>query len=147
MVSSSRRRTLWLLLSGVAFMLACLGVANAARLADYNLAGPSFWIFALAAVAACVGAIMLSVAWMRLIDEAAREAHKSAWFWGGNCGMAVVVVGVIFASVPQAGALPVPNFLGRDDPLAYMASGAMATILIMVLGYTIAWAWWWLSRR
>ena len=90
----------------------------------------------------------MSVAWMRSIDEAAREAHKSAWFWGGCGGMAVGGVFFILASIPPAAALEIPSwFSGRTDPAAYAATGGGALALLMVVGYTLAWAWWWWKRR
>ncbi len=100
------------------------------------------------AVAAMIGAMAITVAWMRSIDEAAREAHKSAWFWGGCGGMAVGGVFVILASLPPVAAVAVPSvFPGRTDPAAYAATGAAALSLLMTAGYTLAWAWWWWKRR
>jgi hypothetical protein len=98
------------------------------------------------AVVLMIGAMVVSVAWMRAIDEAAREAHKAAWFWGGCSGMAVGGVGIVLASLPQAEALQFTAFDGRTDPVAYMAAGAFAMMMLMTLGYVIVWAWWWLAR-
>ena len=98
------------------------------------------------AVVMMIGAMVFSVAWMRAIDEAAREAHKAAWFWGGCSGMAVGAVGIVLATLPQAQALQFATFDGRTDPAAYMAAGAFAMMMLMTLGYIIVWAWWWLAR-
>lgn len=98
------------------------------------------------AVVLMIGAMVVSVAWMRAIDEAAREAHKAAWFWGGCSGMAVGGVGIVLASLPQSEALQFTAFDGRTDPVAYMAAGAFAMMMLMTLGYVIVWAWWWLAR-
>jgi len=98
------------------------------------------------AVILMIGGMAFSVAWMRAIDEAAREAHKSAWFWGGCSGMAVGGVGIVLASLPQAQALQFVAWDGRTDPAAYMAAGAFAMMLLMTLGYFVVWAWWWLAR-
>ena len=107
-----------------------------------------FWTMAAVAVVAMIGSMAISVAWMRSIDEAAREAHKSAWFWGGCGGMALGGVFVILASLPQAATIHIPAwFSGRTDPVAYAATGAGAIVLLMVAGYTLAWAWWWWKRR
>ncbi len=92
------------------------------------------------------GAMVASVAWMRAIDEAAREAHKAAWFWGGCSGMAVGAVGIVLATLPQAEVLQFAAWNGRTDPAAYMAAGAFAMMMLMTLGYIIVWAWWWLAR-
>ena len=107
-----------------------------------------FWTMGAVAVIAMIGGMVISVAWMRSIDEAAREAHKSAWFWGGCGGMAVGGVFFILASLPPAAALEIPSwFSGRTDPAAYAATGGGALALLMVVGYTLAWAWWWWKRR
>jgi hypothetical protein len=107
-----------------------------------------FWIAGAVAVASMIGAMVISVAWMRSIDEAAREAHKSAWFWGGCGGMAVGGVFFILASLPPAADIQIPAwFSGRTDPVAYAATGGAALALLMTAGYTLAWAWWWWKRR
>lgn len=105
------------------------------------------WVMSVFAVALMVGAFWVGLAWMRSIDEAAREAHKSAWYWGGTAGMAVGGVGVILATLPQAESLSFAAFEGRTDPAAYMAAGAMGMMLLMLVGYSIAWDVWWLARR
>ena len=92
------------------------------------------------------GALWVGALWMRSIDEAAREAHKSAWYWGGCAGMCVGGVGVILSRLPQAATIRIPT-LGDPTPAAYAAAGAMMMLGLMLLGYTLAWAWWWLARR
>ena len=93
-------------------------------------------------------AMWSSLKWMSAIDEAAREAHKWAWFWGGSSGMAVGGVFVILASMPQAASLKIPAWYAeRTDPAAYAATGAFAMLTLMLIGYGVAWAWWWLGRR
>ena len=119
-----------------------------ARGADINAGQVTLWLVTLVALVSMAGAMAVTVGWMRSIDEAAREAHKSAWFWGGCGGMAVGGVLVIIASVPQAAAFDIPGALGiRNDPAALMALGAAALALLMTAGYTLAWAWWWWRRR
>jgi membrane protease YdiL (CAAX protease family) len=107
----------------------------------------AFWIIGAFAVVAMVGGFAVGAQWMRSIDEAAREAHKSAWYWGGSAGMSIGGVVVIMASLERAATVSIPSFLpGRTDPAAYAATGAFAMLLIMLAGYAIVWAWWWLSR-
>jgi hypothetical protein len=108
----------------------------------------ALWLVIGVAVVLMIGAMAVTIGWMRSIDEAAREAHKSAWFWGGCGGMAVGGVLIIVASVPQAAAFRIPEGLAvRSDPAALMALGAAALGLLMTAGYTLAWAWWWWRRR
>ncbi|MGZ9100197.1 MAG: hypothetical protein ACXW3O_10875 [Brevundimonas sp.] len=104
------------------------------------------WVVGAIAVVAMTGAMVVSVAWMRAIDEAAREAHKAAWFWGGCGGMALGGVLLIMTSLPQSAAWTFTAFDGRTDPAAYAATGAFGMMMLMVAGYTVVWAWWWLTR-
>lgn len=104
------------------------------------------WLVGAIAVVAMVGAMVVSVAWMRAIDEAAREAHKAAWFWGGCGGMSLGGVALIMTSLPQSAQWSFTAFNGRTDPAAYAATGAFLMMMLMVAGYTVVWAWWWLTR-
>ena len=38
-------------------------------------------------------------------------------------------------------------FYGRSDPVAHAALGAGGLLVLMLAGYTVAWAWWWFKRR
>jgi len=104
-------------------------------------------VVAFAAVSMLI-AMWISLKWMSSIDEAAQEAHKWSWFWGGSSGMAVGGVFVILAAMPQAAALKIPAwYADRTDPAAYAATGAFAMLTLMLIGYAIAWGWWWWARR
>ncbi|CAN5201455.1 hypothetical protein BH10PSE1_BH10PSE1_10800 [soil metagenome] len=108
----------------------------------------AFWFAALVAVTVMVAAIWVGALWMRSIDEAAREAHKAAWYWGGSSGMAVGGVLMILAILPGAGSVALPVVMdGRTDPAIYAATGAFALMILMLIGYGVVWAWWWLARR
>lgn len=104
-------------------------------------------VVAFAAVSMLI-AMWISLKWMSSIDEAAQEAHKWSWFWGGSSGMAVGGVFVILAALPQAATINIPAWYSdRTDPAAYAATGAFAMLTLMLIGYAVAWAWWWLGRR
>lgn len=110
--------------------------------------GAHLWVMVPFSALMMVGAIWISVAWMRSIDEAAREAHKAAWFWGGSTGMAVGGFLVILATLDEAASVRLLAFFPeRTDPAAYIATGAYGLMLLMIAGYTIVWAWWWWRRR
>ena len=99
-------------------------------------------------IGAMVTALVVALVWMRFIDEAAREAHKFAWYWGGLSGLATGGVFVILATLPQAASFDAQAMFGvRDDPAAYMALGATLLAAVMTAGYLVAWAAWWLKRR
>ena len=106
------------------------------------------WLMVPFIILLMIGSMAAGVAWMRSIDEAAQEAHKWSWYWGGSGGMAVGAVLVCLATLPQAGSIHIPSWLDdRTDPAAYAATGAFAMLLLMLVGYLVAWAWWWWRRR
>ena len=108
----------------------------------------AFWIIVLVAIAVMTGSLAIGALWMRSIDEAAREAHKAAWFWGGSGGMAAGGVLMILSALPGAETITLtPWLMGRTDPAAWMATGAFALMTLMLIGYGVVWAWWWLARR
>ncbi|KQY85878.1 hypothetical protein [Brevundimonas sp. Root1423] len=135
-------------LAGLLVLMFVAGIAVGFFSAHNNVSadGAFATVMIIFTVMLMVGAMVMSVAWMRAIDEAAREAHKAAWFWGGCSGMAVGSAGIVLAGLPQARALQFVAWDGRTDPVAYMATGALAMMLLMTLGYIIVWAWWWLAR-
>lgn len=80
------------------------------------------------------------IGWWRSLDEAAREAHKWAWWWGSTAGLAVgsVALYTLIYSAPEAlTAAPKDLLLG----------GATFVVVVQTLGYAVAWAFWWLKRR
>lgn len=88
--------------------------------------------------------LWMSVAWMRRLDEAAQEAHKWAWFWGGSGGLSLAFVSLAVA----------PHFgwgLGPETydeaPISPYYVGAFIAMSFAVAGYLLAWAVWWLKRR
>jgi len=152
MASVKRKLFLQTAIGAVALLITVFVAAVVVGYLDAKGAGigaesATFWIIGAFAVAAMLGGFLVGAQWMRSIDEAAREAHKSAWYWGGSAGMSVGGVVVIMACLQQAARVSIPSFLpGRTDPAAYAATGAFAMLLIMLVGYAIVWAWWWLAR-
>jgi hypothetical protein len=97
-------------------------------------------------LAAMAGALWACVYWWRRTDEAAREAHKWAWFWGATVGLAalgVVLPQLIYtgAGVRLAGALA----MTEDNHLVMF--GLLLAVGVQLVGYTVAWTVWWLKRR
>lgn len=89
---------------------------------------------------------VVTVIWWRNIDEAAREAHKWSWYWGGSAGLSGVLV--LFFLVNMTG-----GSFGRDTIVSAGLAGrelelGMATGAVLpVIGYAIAWVIWWWRRR
>jgi lipid-A-disaccharide synthase-like uncharacterized protein len=95
-------------------------------------------VVALAVVAGTISAVV----YWRIIDEAAREAHKFAWWWGGSLGGVVCLLAVLFAESPA-----LEGVLGQQKAAVWLALGMLAMLLMQVAGYLLAWAGWWLARR
>lgn len=132
----------------IVVLLAGIVVGYLSAEGSVDLDRAMLWIMGVFATLMMIGGLAAGAAWMRSIDEAAREAHKSAWYWGGSGGMALGGVLVCLAVLPQAESLRIPSWLeGRTDPAAYAATGAFGMMLLMLIGYGVAWAWWWLRRR
>jgi len=81
-----------------------------------------------------------SVAWWRRLDEAAREAHKWAWFWGANVA-AFLAFGLLLLGDPG---LSAARAIGFDDTLS---DGITLVLGAEIIAYLIAWGFWWLRRR
>ena len=92
--------------------------------------------------------VMAGQAW-RGTDEAAREAHKVAWFWGGSFGALATFMALAtlhLFGVPRLEAIPFPAG-ARPNPLNWMMLGAVVLVLGQAVGYGLVWAGWWLKRR
>ncbi len=132
----------------VLMFVAAAAVGYLAAQGDLDPDRAMVWVMGVFLTLLTVGSMAVGVAWMRSIDEAAREAHKSAWYWGGSGGMALGGFLVCLATLPRAASIHIPSWIdGRTDPAAYAATGAFAILLLMLIGYILAWAWWWLRRR
>jgi hypothetical protein len=89
--------------------------------------------------------LVASIWWWRGVDEAVREAHKASWFWGGLFGVAAGAP-VLFAvqSLPDE---TLVRWSFGGEPYDLLVTGVMACLVVQLVGYTIAWAFWWLKRR
>lgn len=104
---------------------------------------PSIGVVVLAAGLAVFLALH-TLYWWRALDEAAREAHKWAWWWGGNLGLVAGGAAVVIAAL--AGMNLLPAALPHTDA-ALIALGVAAAFAAQAVGYGIAWCGWWIARR
>lgn len=147
------RILIWWAIGTVVLLGAVFGIGVYQGYRDAHLGaavGPEVpaWLLLVLLSGTMAGGIWIGAIWMRSIDEAAREAHKWAWYWGGSCGMALGAVVALMSMLPQSADLIPPTLWeGRTDPAAYAATGAVLMVLLMIVGYTIAWIVWWLRRR
>lgn len=89
------------------------------------------------------GAMVLTWRWWQMLDEVAREAHKFAWYWGGSAGMAI---GGLVAILVDGGRIAAP-LLDGPTPSDGFVVGALMVMVAQLIGYMVAWAGWWWSRR
>jgi hypothetical protein len=104
---------------------------------------PQLGVVLLASAIAVFSAIH-SLYWWRALDEAAQEAHKWAWWWGGNLGLVVGGAGVVAATLMDVNLLPA--FVERSDA-ALVAAGVLGVFAAQAVGYGAAWCFWWAARR
>ncbi|MBB4799724.1 hypothetical protein HNP32_003484 [Brevundimonas bullata] len=106
---------------------------------------PQLGVVLLAAAVAVFSAIH-SLHWWRALDEAAKEAHKWAWWWGGNLGLVVGGAGVVAATLMGLDVNLLPAFVQRSDA-ALVATGVLGVFAAQAVGYGLAWCGWWMARR
>lgn len=90
--------------------------------------------------------------WKRL-DEAARTAHRWAWYWGGSTGLGAAMIfaaaslvwpdlQTVFASMAHA--LEGPKLTTEQS---YLFLGVAFTALAQGFCFLGAWIYWWLAKR
>jgi hypothetical protein len=84
--------------------------------------------------------------WWKKVDEAVREAHKWAWFWGGSVGM-MLAIWIATANLFMGGQLLTPLLTSWGLEAYGFEVGVVATTLLMSYGYIGAWAMWWSKRK
>ena len=95
---------------------------------------------------AMVLAFGLTLVYWRRIDEAAREAQKSACFWG--VGLGVAALGVIEPLVSgSGGSVRVPVLVGEGASFDWLVSGALYLLFAQGLFALVLWGAWWIRAR
>ncbi|MFN3878316.1 MAG: hypothetical protein ACK4MH_08060 [Brevundimonas sp.] len=127
----------------VLFVLGLVGGIGSGFLSDQpglgGLIGSGLFL-----VAVMAATLAVTVWWWRRLDEAAREAHKWAWYWGGSAGM---MLGLALVLTLATRDVDLARFLPADASSGDLVVGGMLSILLFQLaGYTLAWGWWWLAR-
>lgn len=97
-------------------------------------------------VLSCVLGLPLAIQWWKKIDEASKEAHKIAWFFGGSIGifisMLLAVLNILFDGAVLNGLAA-----GIRGAQNYAFELGITTCLTFAgLGYMIYWAIWWKQR-
>lgn len=103
------------------------------------------WLAGLAALVAGGLAMLWSRGWWSRVDEAVREAHKTAWYWGGSVGMAPVMGLAAMLLFDRSGA-SLDQFAAVPGDGGLILTGIAVTVGLQLVGYGLFWAGWWLSR-
>jgi hypothetical protein len=99
-------------------------------------------LLALGALIAIVVLSWVTVIYWRAVDEAAREAHKFAWFWGASGAMLLSLPILALTDTAKLQAL-----FGPGDPARWVSIGVFSLLILQIAGYGLVWAGWWLVRR
>lgn len=127
-----RQKAIWLALGlAILAILAALGVGLLATLLIRQEPDRLPLSLIVLACAALIGVVVLAtVPWWRKLDDMARDAHLTSWYWGASFGGGVALLAA--AVVDGTG----PLFQG-----AVMVFGSQA------VAYVVCWLAWWAIRR
>jgi uncharacterized membrane protein YidH (DUF202 family) len=145
--------------SGVSFVALMVAVAAVSVVAGYlressGFGGPStsgpvtgesglFLLLLGAGMAALGWAFWLTVAWWKKVDEAVRRAHLVGFFFGGTAGLCIATL--LGSSLIGAQPLTVlwleTHLTSETEAFGF---GALAAVVVILLGYLVGWAVWWL---
>lgn len=122
--------------------------AVAAGIVGFSLELGGIGIVAAAIVTAVAVAltVWICLLWWHGLDEAAREAHKWAWWWGGTAGTLIGGLGIMALSMVGSEDGRLPGGLASLSPTDGAMLAVVTVLLLQVGGYGIAWAVWWLAR-
>jgi hypothetical protein len=83
-----------------------------------------------------------SVIYWRNLDEAAREAHKFAWMWGGSAAIVLAL-----PILPLLNTVQLVAMFGPHPPGDWVIGGVLSLLGLQIAGYGLTWAGWWLVRQ
>lgn len=97
--------------------------------------------------------LYVGYAWWQGLDEAVKESHKWAWYWGGSWGLLLGFTALFALALRPGGSAwavyLLPHDLQKMFPHADLSllAGGWTMVLFMISGYLIAWGMWWLRHR
>jgi hypothetical protein len=93
-----------------------------------------------------VAAFWLACVYWRRIDEAAKAAQKTAYFWGASLGGGVGIAVCALLGKPFAAGYA--HWLsGLAPQVSHLVLGGLIVLVVQTLGFLAAWAMWWRTRR
>jgi len=106
---------------------------------------PTAWLASGIAAVVCTVTFWFAWKWWLAIDEAAREAHKTGWYWGGTAGLLVAMVlftGLHFADPT----ISLARYAMIEGDAGLILTGIAVTATAQLIGYGLVWSGWWFFR-
>lgn len=100
-------------------------------------------------IPAAIG-LVFACLWVASVDEAARQAHYIAWYWGGSAGLCVSILCLVATTLQPAFLEPlvrIASYSPETGVWISFTSGLLIGLVPASLGYVIWWAMVWLRRR
>lgn len=139
--NQARRQATALRLLVASALLGAVGGAGLTLLEKIGVTPPAGFLgYALLALAPVM--VVASVVYWRNIDEAAREAHKFAWFWGGSGSILVAAPLALLIGDDRLTALA-----GQHTSSEWFAIGVFSLLVFQLTAYVLVWAVWWIRQR
>jgi hypothetical protein len=129
MAIQKRQQRIFLAMAVALAVAVVLGLAGGALLSLAHGVVPT-WAMVGASAAIVFIALAASLPFWRRLDEMAREAHATAWYWGGTAGLGIGLLSLIAVE-------------GSRSPLV---QGGMIVGLSAIAGYGFFWLGWWALR-
>lgn len=143
-VSQNKRRTLYRNMV-IVFIALLTVLAIVGRVFDVQLHG--------LASALLIGGLVLAVVQFQALDEVAKQAHYVAWYWGSLAVLGVIaminIASFAFNDARAADWLAgsLLRLWGETAPNEAFMAGLMTGPVLMVVGFSVWWAVFWLRRR
>lgn len=113
---------------------------------------PKPFVTTLSVLAVLWGGAMTALHWKRL-DEAARAAHRWAWYWGGSIGLMATMLSAVMMLVSPgfaSSAVSLMSFMANPkftpEQLHFFA-GILFCGIAQGIGFLGAWIYWWTAKR
>lgn len=118
-----------------------------AAIAVFKIVGAQLPAEGAALGALLIGALVMlwSRGWWVRVDEAVREAHKTAWYWGGSAGM-VIVSGLAAYLLFDRSGVSLERFAMAAGDGGLILTGIVVALGLQLIGYGVFWAGWWFTR-
>jgi hypothetical protein len=130
MAIEKRQVRIFIAMAGALAAAVAAGVVSGAVLTVGHGRWPVWMIIAVLSAIMLLAIAAAGPVWRRL-DDMARDAHTTAWYWGGSAGLGVGIMSAIALG-------------GVGSPLF---QGAAVVGLAQIAGYGLCWLGWWALRR